>query len=104
MVDYNAQPPSAGGGLMPSNYSYNAPVTPPVKNGVSGVGSIADALINGYFAHQGAQNGQSQTGGPMQLQGATAQPGFLANLFGQGAPAPMIATAPPDPSVGGGVY
>ena len=85
----NQQAPSGG---WNGNYSYANPLgqqgqpqTPPVKNAVSGISSIADALINGYFRNMANSAPGTAPAAPMQLAGAQ----YLAPMFG-GSSAPAV--------------
>ena len=94
-------PQASGGGGWNGNYSYANPLgqqgqsqTPPVKNAVSGISSIADALINGYFKYMSQPASAPTPAAPMQL--ASAQ--YLAPMFG-GSNAPAVNAPMP-----GGLY
>jgi hypothetical protein len=69
---------------------------------MAGMSQIANALVNGYLDYQNQQQ-QNAPGAPMQLSGATSQPGLLSQLwngFNQPAqdPTQSVASAPADPS------
>jgi len=83
----------------PYLYNYNQnqiPYTVPVRTPGSGIGELANALVNGYLGS--LQQPQKQ---PVQLAGATGQPNIFSALFGAQPPA---ATPAPSPSTDGGYY
>ncbi len=90
--------PQTSNGGWNGNYSYDNPLgqqqTPPVKNAVSGISSIADALINGYFHNMANSAPGTAPAAPMQLAGAQ----YLAPMFG-GSNAPAVNAPMP-----GGLY
>ena len=85
------------------NYSYyNAGMPPPISvtNPTTGVASMADALINGYFNPNKASGNQSQAS---SLPSYLTLPGLMSGLFGGSSSMPSMAwpTTNADPSAGG---
>ena len=87
------------------NYSYtnyNAGMPPPISvtNPATGIASMADALINGYFNPNKAAGNQSQA---PSLPSYLTLPGLMNGLLGGSSSMPSLArpTTNADPSAGG---